>query len=102
MTPLPVVANQVSQGIGCGVTTLVIPIMLQRLGWATFLVFACLNIGQYNFAMLLVKLRLRCQQFRFPSFGSATRKPREGESSPKAVPGLPDHGCSCFRTMSRP
>ena len=75
--------------------------MLQRLGWATFLVFACLNIGQYNSAMLLVVLRLRYQQFRFPSFGSATRKPREGESSPKSIPGLSDHGCSHPRTMSR-
>lgn len=30
--------------IGCGVTTFVIPIMLSRLGWASFLVFGCFNI----------------------------------------------------------
>ncbi|KAK5215854.1 hypothetical protein LTR96_011320 [Exophiala xenobiotica] len=34
-------------GVGCGVTTLVIPIMLSRLGWATFLVFACLNVVSF-------------------------------------------------------
>ena len=31
--------------VGCGVTTLVIPIMLDRVGWATFLVFGSLNIS---------------------------------------------------------
>lgn len=33
-----------SRAIGCGVTTFVIPIMLSRLGWASFLVFGCFNI----------------------------------------------------------
>lgn len=30
--------------IGCGMTTFVIPILLQRLGWATFVFFGALNI----------------------------------------------------------
>jgi hypothetical protein len=33
------------RAIGCGLTTLLIPIMLNKLGWKTFLVFAALNIG---------------------------------------------------------
>lgn len=30
--------------IGCGVTTFVIPILLSRLGWTTFIFFGCMNI----------------------------------------------------------
>jgi MFS family permease len=30
--------------IGCGMNTFVIPIMLSRLGWATFIFFGCMNI----------------------------------------------------------
>lgn len=30
--------------IGCGMNTFVIPIMLARLGWATFIFFGCMNI----------------------------------------------------------
>ncbi|KAJ9666375.1 hypothetical protein H2201_003563 [Coniosporium apollinis] len=30
--------------IGCGATTFVIPIMLDRLGWTTFIFFGCMNI----------------------------------------------------------
>lgn len=32
------------RAVGCGVTTFVIPIMLSRLGWSSFLVFGCFNI----------------------------------------------------------
>jgi len=34
--------------ITSGVTTFVIPILLSRLGWATFIFFGCMNIGKSN------------------------------------------------------
>lgn len=34
--------------IGCGATTFVIPIMLDRLGWTTFIFFGCMNIGTFT------------------------------------------------------
>jgi hypothetical protein len=30
--------------VGCGTNTFIIPIMLNRLGWKTFLIFGCINI----------------------------------------------------------
>lgn len=39
--------------IGCGATTFVIPIMLDDLGWKTFIFFGCMNISMFTQTAML-------------------------------------------------